>query len=128
MRLLVDTCTLIWLVAEPCRLSRRVAATIDAADTELWLSDCSVWELCLKWETQKIRLPEPPRRWVDDQVRQWGLKPLMIERSHLYRVVELPQHHRDPFDRLLVAQAIEAGLTIATPDEQVHRYPVATLW
>jgi len=128
LKLLLDTCTLIWLVSAPARLSKRVAEAIDSEDTELLLSDSSVWELALKWEAGKIELPQPPRNWVTSQSRLWDLEPLAIKRSHLYRAVELPQHHRDPFDRLLVAQAIESTLTIATPDPHIHRYPVASLW
>jgi PIN domain nuclease of toxin-antitoxin system len=128
LKLLLDTCTLIWLAADPTKLSDPVAALIDAPSTQLILSDCSVWELCLKWEAGKIRLPQPPRTWIADQQRDWHLEPLPMERTHLFRVSELPGHHRDPFDRLLVAQAIEAGLTIATPDPNIRQYPVATVW
>jgi PIN domain nuclease of toxin-antitoxin system len=127
-RLLLDTCTFIWLVADPERISETVAAAIDAEGGELYLSDASAWEICLKWEAGKIKLPRPPRSWIEEQAAQWLLIELPIRRSHLYRVTELPVHHRDPFDRLLVAQALEAGLTIATPDPQIRRYPVPVLW
>lgn len=125
---LLDTCTLIWLSAEPQRLSKKASRHIDNPQTELWLSDASVWELSLKWQAGKLRLPQPPRLWVEEQSRLWHLRPLPIERHDLYRVSELPAHHNDPFDRLLIAQAIEQGLTILTPEPTMHRYPVATLW
>jgi PIN domain nuclease of toxin-antitoxin system len=128
LRLLLDTCTFLWLVAAPGNLSPATSAAIDRTDTELLLSDCSVWELCLKWRGGKIQLPRPPRLWVEEQVQIWRIQPLPIERTHLYRVTELPDHHRDPFDRLLVAQAIEEGLTVATPDPHFPPYPVAVLW
>lgn len=127
-KLLLDTCTLVWLVSDPERLGRAVADCIDEETTELFLSDASVWELCLKWQAGKIGLPKPPRAWVEEQVRAWSLAALPIQRGHLYRVTELPEHHRDPFDRLLVAQAIEEGMTIGSPDPQIHRYPTAVLW
>lgn len=127
MRLLLDTCSLIWLAAEPARLSSAVAAGVDAGLT-LLLSDCSVMELCLKWSAGKLTLPQPPRLWVEEQMRIWRLSGLPVERRHHYRSTELPDHHRDPFDRLLVAQAIEENLTIATPDPEIRRYPVSTLW
>lgn len=128
MKLLLDTCTFIWLVAAPDQLSERAARTVDDASTELWLSDASVWEICLKWEAGKLQLPAPPRNWIEEQSLRWGVAWLAVERTHHYRATELPRHHRDPFDRLLVAQAIERGLTIATPDAHVQKYPVATLW
>lgn len=128
MKLLLDACTLLWLVGAPIRLGATVTDAIGRPDTRLILSDCSAWEICLKWKAGKISLPQPPRLWVEAQSRTWGIEPLSISRSHLYRVTELPEYHRDPFDRLLVAQAIEEGLTIATPDAEIKKYPVAVIW
>ncbi len=128
MQLLLDTCAFVWLVSAPDRLSPRVAEAVDTTDAQLSLSDASVWEICLKWQTGKLRLPDPPRSWVEKQCKLWELTPAPIERTDLYRVSELPEHHRDPFDRLIVAQAIERGFTIATPDAYIHRYPVSALW
>ena len=128
LRLLLDTCAFLWLAAAPGNLGGGAASVIDSSDSELFLSDVSVWEICLKWQAGKILLPAPPRLWVEEQRQTWRLASIPIERTHLYRVVELPHHHRDPFDRLLVAQAIERGLTIATPDAEVAKYPVAVIW
>ena len=127
-RLLLDTCTLVWLVSDPARLSQRAATALDDQITELYLSDTTVWEIGLKWQVGKIGPPAPPRRWIEEQAARWLLVPLPIRRKHLYRVTELAEHHRDPFDRLLVAQAIEEDLTIVSPDPQLGRYPVAVLW
>jgi len=126
--LLLDTCVLLWLASRPGRLSRPARAALDDPGRDLFFSDASVWEICLKWLARKIVLPVPPRRCVEEQTVRWGIAELPIERSHLYRATELPQLHRDPFDRLLVAQALEAGLTVVTPDPAVRAYPVATLW
>lgn len=128
MKILLDTCSFLWLAAAPENLGPEASAAIDRDDTQLFLSDGSVWEICLKWQAGKISLPEPPRAWVEAQRLTWRITTLPIERTHLYRVTELPTHHRDPFDRLLVAQAIEAGLSIATPDPWIARYPVAVMW
>ncbi len=127
MKLLLDTCSLLWLATEPDRLSTPVKEAIDAGFA-LLLSDGSVMELCLKWTAGKLKLPQPPRLWVEEQLRTWKIAALPVERRHHYRSTELPDHHRDPFDRLLVAQALEENLTIATPDPLVRRYPVSTLW
>jgi PIN domain nuclease of toxin-antitoxin system len=125
--LLLDTCTFIWLASEPGRLSEAARAALDA-EPRLTLSDVSTWEICLKWQAKKIVLPSPPRTWVADQVRIWQLQRAAIEPEQLFRAVELPEHHRDPFDRLLVAQALTLNTRIVTPDPAIHRYPVAVVW
>lgn len=127
MRLLLDTCCFVWLAAAPQNLGDGVKVAIDKG-ADLFVSDCTVWEICLKWGAGKLVLPAPPRAWVEDQIRAWRVMPLGVAREHLYRTSELPHHHRDPFDRLLVSQAIEEKLTIATPDAEIRRYPVATCW
>ena len=128
MRLLLDTCTFLWLTAEPQRLGPRARRAIDARDAGLVLSDASVWEVCLKWQAGKLALPLPPRRWFGEQALRWRVERLPMAAEHLYRATELPPLHRDPFDRLLVAQAIERDLTLVTPDPAIRAYSVAVLW
>jgi PIN domain nuclease of toxin-antitoxin system len=125
--LLLDTCALVWLTSDPGRLGERAKEALDAG-SEILLSDASVWEICLKWQSKKLELPMPPRAWIAEQVRAWYLQRLPIEIEHLYRTVELPEHHRDPFDRLLVAQALTSGARIVTPDPAIRQYPVAVVW
>jgi len=128
LQILLDSCALLWLAEAPNRLGPAVAHILDEAETQLWLSDCSVMELCLKWSAGKLELPQPPRIWFEEQLAVWEIRALAMARRHHYRSTELPDHHTDPFDRLLVAQAIEENLTIATPDPLIRRYPVATIW
>lgn len=128
MKLLLDTCSLIWMTSAPDHLGPVAAQMLDSAHNQLTVSDSSVWEICLKWQSGKLQLPQPPRLWLQEQRDLWRFDWLSIERKHLWRVSELPMHHRDPFDRLLVAQAIEDGLTLVTPDPDVKKYPVATVW
>lgn len=128
MKLLLDTCAFVWLVSASDQLGPQARRRLDAHDADLCLSDVSVWELCLKWQAGKLRLPAPPRLWVERQAELWQLERIPLAVEHYYRTTELPDLHRDPFDRLLVAQAIERGMTLVTPDDQVRRYPVATLW
>ena len=128
MKVLLDTCTLIWLATKPKRLSRKARAAIDDASNELWLADVSVLELGLKYSAGKIELPQPPREWVEAQSTVWHLRSAPLDRAVMYRATELPIHHSDPFDRLLVATALENGLTILTSDEAIARYPVSVLW
>ncbi|MCY4485309.1 MAG: type II toxin-antitoxin system VapC family toxin [Spirochaetaceae bacterium] len=127
-RYLLDTCTLIWLAAEPERLSAVARQAIDAADSAVLLSDVSALEIALKWTAGKIILPDPPRQWIERQIARWELDCLGLTRQDIYRASELPVHHRDPFDRLLVAVAIGAGATLLTPDDAIHDYPVSCRW
>ena len=127
-RYLLDTCTLIWLCTEPKRLSATATDAIDAPDTVLLLSDVSVLEIALKWSAGKITLTDPPRHWIEQQIAAWSLESLSLQRADIYRASELPAHHRDPFDRLLVAAAVGAAATILTPDDAIHAYPVSCRW
>jgi PIN domain nuclease of toxin-antitoxin system len=125
--LLLDTCAFVWLAAEPRRLGARARRAIDDAD-RLLVSDVSVLEVCLKWQAKKLELPDPPRVWLPRQERAWQTQRVALEPDDCFRTTELPSLHRDPFDRLLIAQALRLGLTIVTPDKAIARYPVATLW
>lgn len=125
--LLLDTCTFVWLVSDPGRLSARVKSVLEGAD-DIALSDVSIWEICLKWQAKKLELPSPPRYWLSEQLKIWSLDRVAMEREHLFRSAELPELHRDPFDRLLVAQALAHDAKIVTPDIAIQRYPVAYLW
>ena len=127
-RYLLDTCTLIWLCTEPERLSATAMEAIDASDSVLLCSDVSALEIVLKWNAGKMILPDPPRHWVEQQIAAWGLDCLSLRRPDIYRASELPAHHRDPFDRLLVAAALGATATILTPDKAIHAYPVSCRW
>ena len=128
MELLLDTCVFLWLAAEPKRLSRRAREAIGREDARLYLRDASVFEVCTKWRAGKLELPTTPRRWFGEQVRIWQTTRLAADIEHYFRESELPALHRDPFDRLLVAQAIERDLSIVTPDPAIRAYPVAIVW
>ena len=125
---LLDTCTLIWLCAEPERLSKTAKEAIGTTDSPLLLSDASAFEIALKWQSGKIELPDPPRHWLEKQIAVWGLQCLELSRSDIYRTTELPGHHKDPFDRLLVASALNNNATLLTPDAAIRQYPVSCLW
>ncbi len=125
--LVLDTCTLIWLTSDAGRLSAAATAALDG-ESDLFVSDASRWEICLKWSAKKLELPSPPRTWIAEQARTWDLARLAIEEDDLYRAVELPDLHRDPFDRLLVAQTLARGARLVTPDPAIKQYPVAVVW
>jgi PIN domain nuclease of toxin-antitoxin system len=80
------------------------------------------------WLTGKMRINYPPRRWFHEQVSEWKVSILRLDEEDIFRASELPNYHRDPFDRLLIAQAQLRNMILITPDENIHRYPVSTLW
>ncbi len=126
MRLLLDTHIFLWLQTEPERLGDHLTLVEDRR-TELLLSAASSWEIAIKHGLGRLPLPEPPERYVPSRMRAVGAEGLAIEHSHALAVASLPSLHRDPFDRLLVAQAELAGAALLTADPAVAQYPVETL-
>lgn len=126
MRLLLDTNVLLWAKARPGRLGRHLTTLEDPAN-ELFVSAATAWEIVIKVALGKLALPEAPEVYVPDRVRSMGASSLPIEQSHALAVARLPDLHRDPFDRILVAQADCLGLTIITGDPRVDAYPVDTI-
>lgn len=126
-RYLIDTHVWLWMLTEPDRLQEKVRGLLTETDNEILLSAASGWEIAIKYRLGKLALPEPPRHYVPDRMRRSGTAPLAVEHDHVLRVAELPDHHRDPFDRLLVAQAQTLDIPIITADSQVSVYDVATV-
>ena len=129
--LLLDTCVLVWAVAEPERLPSPARAGIVDPARRVCVSTASLWELVLKQAKGALRWSVPPGDTVGfflEQCAAHRFEVLIIEPAVLQPLERLPTHHRDPFDRLLVAQAITEGLGLVTPDPMIHRYPVATHW
>lgn len=128
MRLLVDTCTFLWIVTDAAALSRRARELFQSPDNEVYLSAASAWEISVKHGLGKLPLTEPPERFVPDMRERHGIATLAIDEESSLHVARLPSLHRDPFDRLIVAQAIVHGLTILSPDPMVTQYPARTMW
>ena len=126
MRLLLDTHVFLWLQTEPERVGDHLTLVEDRGTT-LLLSAASSWEIAIKYGLGRLPLPEPPERYVPTRMRAIGAQGLPIEQAHALAVAALPTLHRDPFDRLLVAQAEAAGATILTADPAVAQYPAETL-
>lgn len=124
MKVLVDTQCWLWMSASPERFSSRARAVVQTTANELYLSAASAWEIAIKHALGKLRLPETPERFVPSRVDALRMWPLSIELNHALRVAALPPHHRDPFDRMLVAQAQLEGLPILTADPVFGRYDV----
>jgi PIN domain nuclease of toxin-antitoxin system len=126
VNLLLDTHVFLWLQTEPERLGEHLQVVEDER-TVLLLSAASSWEMAIKYQLRKLPLPAPPERYVPEHLRAIGAQALAVEHPHALAVASLPPLHRDPFDRLLVAQATLLELTIATADPSVAQYPVSTV-
>ncbi len=128
MRLLLDSNALIWATANPGRLSRRATQLIQDRENLISVSLVSLWEMTLK--IAKGRLPEVGSsiQYMLDEIREQQFELLPLRPEHLLALGRLESHHRDPFDRLLIAQGIAEGLPVVTSDVNFRRYPVQTLW
>ena len=128
MRLLLDTHAFLWWVDGGTRLSVRARRAIANPANECLVSVASAWEMAIKVSLGKLRLPAPPERFVADQLAANGFRLLASELHHVCGVADLPFHHRDPFDRLLVSQALAESLRIVSADPIFRKYGVTRLW
>ena len=122
MRLLLDTNVLLWLQFQSRRLGEHRALIEDDANQVL-VSAVTAWEIAIKYELRKLPLPEPPEHYVPGAIRAIGAESVAIEHRHALAVADLPPLHRDPFDRLLVAQALALDATLITTDRRLVAYP-----
>ncbi len=95
---------------------------------ELFLSAASSLEICIKWALGRLRLPEPPASYVPNRMTAQGIRPLSITHTHALALSELPAHHRDPFDRILIGQARSEEMVVLTADRAFEQYDVKILW
>lgn len=132
MRLLLDACSFLWLVGQSGHLSAGAARAIRSPDNECWLSAASSWEILVKHASGRLAidldLGESPEQFLVVQRERHRIESLAVDESAVSQLPKLPALHRDPFDRLLVCQAIAHDLVIVTPDDAIRRYPVRTLW
>jgi PIN domain nuclease of toxin-antitoxin system len=128
MKLLLDTCTFLWIAGTPSALSPRARELFQSPDHDVYLSAASAWEIVTKHGLGRMPLPEPPERLVPRLRDLHGIEPLPIDEESVLQLSRLPALHRDPFDRLLVSQAIVHGMTLLTPDDLIARYPARVVW
>jgi PIN domain nuclease of toxin-antitoxin system len=128
MRVLLDTHVWLWWFLAPDRRSPRALKLMQDPDITLLFSAASSWELSIKYALKKLTLPEPPARYIPSTLERGAVTPMPVEHAHAIHVSELPHYHRDPFDRLLIAQAQLEEATLATADPQFLLYDVDVLW
>ncbi len=127
MRLLADSHVLLWALLRPGELDRRAARALAAASNDVLASAASLWEIAIKAGMGRLRLPGPPAEWLPEALERTGIETLPIEGAHALAAGALPPHHRDPFDRMIVAQALLEGLTVVTRDPRFAQYGAAVL-
>ena len=128
MNILLDTQCWLWMQAAPERFSAEALRVVEDGGNRLFLSAASSWEIAIKYALGKLPLPTAPSIYVPERMSTSGVEALAVEHAHALQVAELPPHHRDPFDRLLVAQARLEKLPLLTADRQLEPYGVEILW
>ncbi len=129
MNYLLDSCSLLWLTDNPRSLSEKARAAIAQHGAVIYASPVSAWELGIKVARKKLRLPKPVSEWFPEVCRRYTLTEIPVTGLLAAKSTQLPPIHLDPFDRLLVATALEFRLIMLTPDPHIPRYPnVQTTW
>jgi PIN domain nuclease of toxin-antitoxin system len=129
VRVLLDTHAFLWWTSEDGRrLSDRARALLIDPSTDAIVSVASAWEIAIKTATGRLEIEGDAEHWVPERIAQYGFSALPVELAHALRVAGLPPIHRDPFDRLLVAQAQVEGIPIVTSDPAISRYDIDVIW
>ena len=128
VKILLDTHTFLWWNEASPRLSKKALVLLSDPANTLLLSVVSAWELVLKTRTGKLRLPESPNVYVPTRMAQYAMHALPVSLAHALASASLPLHHRDPFDRLLIAQATIEDVPIVTADPEFRRYAIKVVW
>lgn len=128
MRLLIDTHVFLWWIDDASRLSSKARSALSNPGNDCLLSIASCWEIAIKASLDKLRLPSPIDRFIPEQLAVNTFRQLAIDFRHVAKVAALPFHHRDPFDRLLAAQALEEGCPIVSADAVFLKYGLKRIW
>lgn len=128
MKVLIDTHTFLWWNTDDPLLSARAKEIIADGRNEVFLSAASVWEIVIKTSKGRLILPEPPAKYISSRMSLYRFQPLPVKISHAAQVYELPLHHNDPFDRMLIAQSQLESLPLVTRDKDIQHYDLETIW
>ncbi len=128
MKLLLDTHVFLWLNDDPERLSKTVKDLCVSGEHEYYLSIASPWEMQIKSQLNKLSLAMPIEELIQKNVQENNIQLLPVELAHIAYLSQLPQHHRDPFDRMIIAQAMLEGMTIVSADLAFSAYSVPLVW
>ena len=126
MKVLIDTHVLLWGIQDEAKVSSRVRALLPVAD--VWISVASLWEIITKVQIGRLVLPAPVGDYLAQKLKMNGVSVLPLSFDHVRRLEEIPPHHRDPFDRILVAQSLEEKLPLVSADPHFEKYPIQLIW
>ena len=124
MKLLLDTCIFLWFISGDKRLTDSLRELICDPHNEIFLSTVSIWESIVKHQLGKLPLPMPPAEYLPEQRKRHHISSLPLDEDSVVRLSNLPDFHRDPFDRMLICQAIQHRLALVTTDSIIRSYPV----
>jgi len=128
MRILLDTHALLWWLTDRPQLSERAREVIGNGENQVFVSAASGWEIAIKTRLGRLALPDAPERFIPEQLRLNAMLDLPISLHHALHIHSLPNHHRDSFDRILVAQSQLEGLPIVSADPVIAQYAVQVIW
>jgi PIN domain nuclease of toxin-antitoxin system len=128
MKALLDTNAFLWWLGKKDRLTAQAYEIIQDPENEMFLSVACVWEIIIKMRSGKLTLPDSPELYIPSRIDHYGFQLLPIEIRHVLQLWTLAEHHRDPFDRILVAQSQVEQLPIITSDQTIPKYPVQVIW
>jgi PIN domain nuclease of toxin-antitoxin system len=128
VNILLDTATFLWIADDSPRLSVGARDRFVDPNNTIFLSAASAWEIVIKYRLGKLPLPEGPEIFVPAEREAHGIESLAVDEESALQLARLPNLHNDPFDRILISQAVVHGLAILTPDEMIHQYGIRALW
>ncbi len=128
MKALLDTHTFLWWITDQPRLPQGIRKIIENGENDLLVSAASGWEIMIKFQLGRLILPEEPEAYLMDQIQKNAFQTLPIRMQHSLHIRRLPPLHKDPFDRMLIAQAHFESIPILTSDNIIARYPVEVVW
>ena len=128
MKVLLDTHTFLWWITDDPKLSLRVRGIMSDGENEIFISAATGWEIAIKSQIGRLKLPDEPQRFILEQLKINGMKSLPIEMRHALHVSTLPTYHQDPFDRILIAQAQMEDLPVLSADPEIGKYEVTIIW
>jgi PIN domain nuclease of toxin-antitoxin system len=128
VKYLLDTSVFLWSAGAPEKLNKQATSLLSSISSDLYLSAASSWEIAIKFALGSLPLPKPPSQFIPHAMRTLALRSLNITHFHSLAAAELPQHHRDPFDRMLIAQARAEALVLLTADSALKSYDVELMF
>jgi len=128
MPILLDTCTFLWAATDVQQLSEGAKEMLTSEDSHLLLSPVSVNEIIRKWQKKRLPIIGDPQEMIRNTLNMLGAQSLPFDMKAAFLLKDLPLHHKDPFDHMLICQALAHDLTILTPDEEIRKYAVKTVW